>query len=195
MNINIYGCSFSHGIKEHDFESWATELSKMLPDVNFNNYAYTGSSLAFMCYMLDKTYDKDAVNIIQLTGSPRFVSWQRADFNEQSIQKYKNYRCFDHVNMIYHYPGTTDFSKQYFPLFTEPLEYIQTKSYIEFATSRSDYVFSQNNPYKGIDCIRNYLGNNKYEEFLCDDNFHFSDKGNKWLANFILNKLNERSLL
>jgi hypothetical protein len=195
MIINIYGCSWSHG-DEYPFDSWASEFAKLIPHYTINNYAYTGSSLAFSCYMLDKTYNSDAINIFQLTGPARFVSWNDVDYDSQSFLKFKNYRCFKkEIKMQYHFPGqTTSFCNEYFPLFTKPLEHIQTKSYIEFAKLRSSYTFAQRHNYDEVDCIHSILAK-QYDEFLSNDNFHFNLQGHKWLAQFILDKLIERNLI
>lgn len=204
--INIYGCSWSHGIVENDFESWVVELGKLLPEYEITNYALQGSSIAFSCWMLEKTFDLNAINIFQCTMPGRFSYWKEFTFSDYQIQKKRNVKCFTNevpVNRIL--AGTVDkknkkFINEYYSKLTKPLELIEWKSYINYAMKQSSYIFTHRlhhiNEHVDIDNIGNILGKNQYNKFIKEnDNFHFGPSGNKWEAEFILDKLLTKGLL
>lgn len=204
--INIYGCSWSHGIIEDNFNSWVTELGKMLPLSQINNYALQGSSIAFSCWMLEKTFDPAAITIFQCTMPRRFSYWEDFNIEEYQFKKSNNVTCLTNdipVNRIL--AGMKDkifkkFIKEYYSRLTDELSIIEWKSYIEFASKKASYIFTHKlhdiNNISCIDNIGNILGKEKYNEFISEnDNFHFGSTGHKWQANFILSKLLEKKLL
>ena len=54
MKIAVFGCSWSHGVKEIDnFYSWPYALHKLNPDWKIDNYAIGGSNLQFQTFLLN----------------------------------------------------------------------------------------------------------------------------------------------
>lgn len=205
--INVYGCSWSHGILENNFDSWVTEISKLLPEYKINNYALQGSSIAFSCWMLEKTFDTNAINIFQCTMPGRFSSWNEFDIKRYQFQKTDNVVCFSDdipVERILANIGNKKYKKfvnEYYAKLTEPLEIIEWKAYIEFAKKRSTYIFTHrphevNCHLQNIDNIGNILGIKKYKEYTDEnDGFHFGPSGMKWQADFIVDKLSSKGIL
>jgi hypothetical protein len=218
MNIiNVYGCSWTHGIQEDNFDSWVTELGKLLPNYQINNYAVQGSSIAFSCWMLEKTFNSSAITIFQCTMPARFSYWENFDFEKYQFKKNNNVTCFSndipvkrilvgmksddktkgHVNNT----SVKKFMKEYYSRLTDPLLLIEWKSYIEFAAKRSSYIFTHkpheiNNHVSNLDNIGNILGEKIYVEFIQEnDNYHFGLAGQKWQADFVYKKLLEKKLL
>lgn len=205
--INIYGCSWSHGIPKDDLNSWVIELGKLLPEYKINNYALYGTSIAFSCWALEKTFDADAISIFQCTMPGRFSYWNDFDLSKHQVKKSNNVTCFlDKVPVTRILASQTDkqhikFQKEYYSRLTEELELFEWKSYIDFASSRSSYIFTHrlheiNNAVSHIDNIGIILGENKYKEFVNElDGMHFGRAGQRWQAEFVFNKLKKQKII
>lgn len=205
--INVYGCSWSHGIKEDNFESWVIELGRLLPDYQINNYALTGSSIAFSCWMLEKTFNADAISIFQCTMPGRFSYWKDFNLKKYQINKRDNVICFTNdvpvTRMLAGQFQDNDkkFHKEYYSRLTKELELIEWKSYVNLSLKKSSYVFTHrfhevNNQIAEIDNIGNILGETLYKKYINDnDGFHFGTTGQKWQAEFIVEKLKNKKIL
>ena len=56
-NIAVFGCSWSQGISEDNFNNWVNHLSKKYSHHKFYNFGTGGSSIVYHTHLLEQAMD------------------------------------------------------------------------------------------------------------------------------------------
>lgn len=214
--IAIFGCSWSQGLWQKNYDSWVKEFSKLSPDCEIYNFAMAGSSLSYAAHLLEQVYDSDLkfdLKIFQATSPGRFTWWDNhniLDFLKQdadnlfSVDDSKISKVVHKINYGTVYAKNhllkkdKKFGIDYYSKLNLELSALEYRALLEFVDRRVDLLFAHRSM---KDYNLNYLsvydelGNSNFKKFTIDEGEHFSNAGNKWEANWVLNKLNQNKFL
>lgn len=207
--LNIYGCSWSHGVKHLDYgRSWPYYLSYMLPkNVIIRNFAILGSSLEYSIFQLHNNKNNSNINIFQITNPYRFSIWNDNYFVVDNMnQVTSNYFDFAKDNLYDQY-NSYGFSnldedkeikkwfKRYIDLGTQKSRTIDINriANIFYILNNTDYCFGYITDKTitecNIDCIDKEIPINEYSK---DNGNHFDQTGNKLLANYVYKRISKK---
>lgn len=211
IRINIYGCSWTHGVPNvNRNSSWPEYLSQLLPsDVYIRNFSFCGSSLDYSIYQLHKYKGSSTkeINILQVTSPCRFCIWDERRFTEkQMISVSSNHSKFDYVNndrsMMRLMAGTIcEYRKQraWFETSINYLDvqsrnlYTQRISNVFYAVSHCDYVFThlydEDLTEFNLPCVESVYPKTVYSE---DSGFHYGEKGSRLVAEMVYRGIEDR---
>ena len=211
MKVAIFGCSYTHGVPEIDNGvSWVKILSEKHKDIEFDNYAFMGSSVLFQLNLFKRVkhlYDK---TLFQITTPGRITYWRSNNKNflnrriQQDNYSFFDYNSIDDVQVVT--PGIlkninwtssfwkTDKQKRkyaqlHYSRFNQELMYDEYEIYVEYIKQHSDFCFLHH-PFiydMGIPSIRS---NKETENFTCDGFGHFKKDGHKWQAAWVKKYIN-----
>jgi hypothetical protein len=104
MNIFVFGCSWSDDrvVDNNITTSWVYELSKIMPEHNFYNFAYSGSSVHHSILIMESVLTNFQIKpdkiIFQVTSEGRVTYYKNQDFKNFNLKVEKisnNYFKFD----------------------------------------------------------------------------------------------------
>lgn len=213
-NVAIFGCSWSQGIKEKNFDNWVLRLSKLFPEYNFYNFAAGGTSIVYHTHLLEEILKtkKFDIKIFQITSPGRFTWWQPHDIMELVEQKTSNYYCLqenygrfvDRINtgtilsnkFIKSDRKKHNFGIEYYKRLTDDQIRLDHVAYVNYIKDMVDFRFYHRKAYeKDSVSIITELGEKRFKELIIDDGDHFGAAGNEWQTNWIANKLKEKHII
>lgn len=213
-NIAVFGCSWTQGLKDKDFDNWVFRLSKCFPQHNFYNFAAGGTSIVYHTHLLEQILKstKFDYKIFQVTSPGRFTWWQPHNALDLIEQKTDNYYCLqedygrfvDRINT-----GTIlskkfvkldrkkhNFGVEYYKRLTDEQIRLDNIAYVSYIKDKVDFHFYHRKSYeKNSFSILTELGDDKFNKFVIDDGDHFGEEGNQWQADWIIDKLKDKKLL
>lgn len=104
MNILVLGCSWTANrlVNNNITTSWVEELSKLLPEHTFYNFAYSGSSVGHSILVMESLLENSKIKfdkiIFQITTDGRITFYNNLDFKNLDFfisQKTSNYYFLD----------------------------------------------------------------------------------------------------
>jgi hypothetical protein len=193
ITIGIFGCSWSRGIKSFK-DNWPYELSVLNRSVIIKNYSYGATSLEWSYKQFQKYKNDCDITIFQFT-KPFRLTHQLKPINLK--KQTRNLYTLDSNqvhNNLHRWTATRTESARIDPYkdwLKQGDDRILNDYYtlIDKINKISDYCFffyqSERKKYKKIDCIEKECSN--FNDYIVD--YHFNSKGNKWLANYINQKV------
>ena len=213
MKIAIFGCSWSHGVKNiSNGYSWPLALSEHHPDWEIHNYALGGSSLSFQASLLDNVLAHDSYDkiVFQLTNPARFTYMDDdVNFGDYIINLSKNYRMFDMYGDIYRnivcitagalglnkhdsfwkFPvDKYEFTKMYYSYVNRHINRTEYRALAQYVKSKSDIVFFHNEDVCDIGDIP-VIMDQTGKKYVVDNGEHFNIDGSKWVADWVEKQL------
>lgn len=208
VRINIYGCSWSHGVPNvNSNRSWPEYFAARLPsNVTVRNFSFCGSSLDYSIYSLHKYKNSSIkeINIMQLTSSSRFCIWDHRKFTEkQQYMDSSNHWKFNYdLNnkyMLRIMPETVGEYKKYRAWFETSINYLDVQSknlyiqriaHVSYAVSHCDYVFLHRYDSDlgefSLPSVDSQFDLYKFSE---DNGFHFGEKGSSLVADMVYSNI------
>lgn len=200
--IYIFGCSFSQGVPESDWISWASEFSKLVPNYDVYNFAVAGTSELFHIHILKqvcKIKKPNDIIIFQLTSMRRLTWWNNFNafdyiqHHEDNLYKLNNSvrENFDRINSGV--ANSTKFARLWYKTMTE--EYFQEQFSInaDYAVRNSDYTFFHDawgNKYKIDSFYEDHK--EKFNDYVIDNGSHFGKEGSTVEANWVFQKIKDK---
>lgn len=211
-NIHIFGCSFVEGIIE-DTEcasgksNFPEFLSKLIDsDTVIYNWGRCASSLSFHLYLYKlakKEFgEENNIYILKGTNPGRLTTWEsplKYNLTEISPNYIKASTRLKSNELVFRSPAnpTDVFGKAYYVL-TEWDQFIHEYEILfEYVKANFDFTWThkEKEANTGVESLWDILGKKQYYEFVGDDGDHFSDKGNKWEAEWLFKKLKGHNLI
>ena len=220
MNVLVLGCSWTSGTSiapninsgygNTGEANWVYQLSKIMPEHNFYNFAFPGTSVLHSINIMEQTKKLKNFNfdkiIFQITNEGRFTYYKDLESNfvttERIIQKEKNYYFLDldfnqvltvnygtlnHPESIKEYK----FAKMLYENFTVEHNFsVEQKVYVEWLKNNTSLIFFHKKDFclkdESILTIENLLSKDTWNSFIFDGpGCHFNIEGCKWQANYI----------
>jgi hypothetical protein len=200
MNIICLGCSFTAGMPENGYYSWAEKLSYIRPNDNIYNLSLGGSSILFSLYMLQEIKKKVTADFIifQITQPYRYTSIGDFNFESAILTKTQNYTRLDpevrlKQNILTvttgsaRYQWTTNkervkFSQNYYRNYSRELGDIEYDIYKKHIKENSNFCFN----YKEII--------EEAKSKTIDNGGHFNNEGHDLIAGWINGIIDEKIL-
>jgi len=203
-NINVYGCSWTHGVGNLDQgRSWPYYLSQMLPkSYTVNNFALAGSSIEFAIYQLQKNAHIADINIFQITSTHRVTQWDIKYFHSPNLVNITdNYREYDKVKSLkyvktYNVGAMSkykhkhrDWFKEWIRIF-DPYKTSIRRTQLYYVKDNSDFCFGFLNEQVQEE-FNLYTVDNEFsvEKYGRDKGHHFGHEGNQLVAGKIYEKI------
>ena len=205
MKIAIFGCSYTHGLPEiENGISWVKILSTKYPNIQFDNYAFMGSSVLFQINLFKQLKFKYDKIIFQITTPGRITYWlsdKKEFLNHRTIinnYSYFNYSLEDiqvvTPAIINQFKLSSPFWKtdkgksQYAQLHYGKLNYelidCEHEIYQDYVKANTDFCFTQKNIVE--ECNK---------DFKKDWAGHFYTDGHKWQADWVESHCKEKGIL
>lgn len=168
MKVYTFGCSFTYGCKNHDYNvtSWVEQLAKQFPEVEFEDYSFPGTCVEYSLFWFNKIIKQKQAQdkiVFQFTSPYRYTTWTDSNifYNEDSrhnklsnYSKYKpeikdrleRYVCNDWL-MHENDKSNNNLDKRFFKLYYTKLNlHKELSSYYtitEYVKQHTDYAFFQ----------------------------------------------------
>lgn len=200
MNIICLGCSFTAGMPENSYYSWAEKLSYIRPNDKIYNLSLGGCSILFNLYLLQEIKKTVAVDyvIFQITQPYRHTSMKNFNFESAMLTKSQNYIRLDpelriKQNVLTITTGSTKYqwttnkeraklSQDYYRNYSRELGDIEYDIYRKHIKENSNFCFN----YKEII--------EEAKSKTIDKGGHFSREGHDLIANWINEIIDEKIL-
>lgn len=200
MNILCLGCSFTSNWPVFSNNScWPKELAVIMPEHNIINIGHAGSSIAHSVLFMEKFLASKIIKIdkiiFQITTPGRITYYNdlndSLNFNKHLHHegnyislKLKDLQVVTYGLLNEKGTDTSEFAKIYYSKLSQEHFLIEHKVYVDYVLSKADIVFSHL-PYDNVLSIKNVLGEEKFNNYIVDDGYHFSQEGIAWQASFI----------
>ena len=194
ITVGIFGCSWSWGIKTFK-DNWPYELSILNRSVIIKNYSYGATSLEWSYNNFKKYKNHCDLTIFQFTKPFRLTrQLSSIEIKKQTENLYTLDSAHAHKNLHRWTASRVEQSEgidPYIDWLKQGDDRILNDYYtlIDKVEKKSDYCFFFYQPeeknYKKIDCIEKECS--CFDDYIVND--HFNLKGNKWLANYINQKV------
>lgn len=211
--IAVFGCSWTQGLENENYDNWVYYLSKRYPMHSFFNYAAAGTSIVYHTHLLEQVTYKQTFDIIifQVTSPARFTWWKPHKINKMLYKQsdnlwaieagYGNY--VDRINT-----GTISdkkffkidkkkhrFGVDYYSRLTNQQILLDHKAYISYIKDKVDLYFCHRSAINNELSVYDTLGEENFKKFVIDNGDHFSPEGNDWESRWIELQLKNKGLL
>lgn len=212
--INFYGCSYVSGIDKTYPQNYVFVLSKMYPNIQFNNLAHKGFSNQYIMdsFINQPSNDSNTLSVVGITGFQRLTYYDDTLGvpDGKLIQFTDNYAYLDyqtnsiswasyptvHSDRNTNIPNSPQFRDLWYKNYPSKYALNDTVAIAHYIQERASFTYTHCLAYtdsplmKDIDNVPSVLGQEKYLDYCIDSGYHFGQPGLKWMANWISSKLN-----
>lgn len=213
-NIAVFGCSWSQGISEDNFNNWVNHLSKKYSHHKFYNFGTGGSSIVYHTHLLEQAtkIKKFDTVIFQITSPGRFTWWKPHNIIRMLTQQRENLwaidnshgKYVDRINI-----GTIQSKKffdsdrkkhkfgiEYYSRLTDEQMLLDHKAYVNYIKDKVDlYFYHRSALNTGEHSVYDTLGKVNFDKFTIDEGDHFGLDGIEWKSDWVESLLNNKGLL
>lgn len=204
LKIGTYGCSWTAGTFETNFECWPDYLARMNKNIQVDNYSTGGLSMQAILYLFEKNRKNYDINIVKMTSQIRHTFIDET-FEIKLENKTDNYKCLAHSPEILTF-NAGGHNKEYvrgpwkarntmrmyrtmFEHHNEDYATVQCQALAKYFKHKADFVFCHRHKYLyDLPQIKDVID---FDEFVVDDGHHFGPAGANLEAQWVSIRLDK----